>query len=244
MPLLFKFTAFGRKHMELSPRLRSVAELVPRGAHFADIGTDHAYLPVWLILHGVIKSAIAADLRRGPLERARETAKKYSVSEKMDFRLCDGLTGLREGEADTIAIAGMGGETIANILTAAPWSRGDGITLILQPMSSQPDLRLWLAENGYTIERECLAREEKNIYTVMLVKAGVMEPLTPAELWAGRQSNDCLRGEFLDRMADKARRALEGQRVAVRKDEASIERLTQILNGLTEMKKEWETWQR
>ena len=221
MPLLVKFTAFGRKHMELSPRLRSVAELVPRGAHFADIGTDHAYLPVWLILHGVIESAIAADLRR----------------------LCDGLTGLREGEADTIAIAGMGGETIANILTAAPWSRGDGITLILQPMSSQADLRLWLAENGYTIERECLAREEKNIYTVMLVKAGVMEPLTPAELWAGRQSNDCLRGEFLDRMADKARRALEGQRVAVRKDEASIERLTQILNGLTEMKKEWETWQ-
>lgn len=95
--------------MELSPRLRAVAELVPRGAHFADIGTDHAYLPVWLILHGVIESAIAADLRRGPLERARETAKKYSVSEKMDFRLCDGLTGLREGEADTIAIAGMGG---------------------------------------------------------------------------------------------------------------------------------------
>ena len=230
--------------MELSPRLRSVAELVPHGAHFADIGTDHAYLPVWLILHGVIEKAIAADLRRGPLERARETAEKYSVSGKMDFRLCDGLSGLREGETDTIVIAGMGGETIANILAAAPWTKRDGITLILQPMSSQPDLRQWLAENGYTIERECLSREEKNLYTVMLVKAGEMGMLTPAELWGGRQSNDCLRGEFLDHMADKVRRALAGQRAAVRKDEASIERLTQILNGLTEMKKEWETWLR
>ena len=104
--------------MELSPRLRSVAELVPHGAHFADVGTDHAYLPVWLILHGVIDKAIASDLRPGPLERARETAEKYSVADRIDFRLCDGLTGLRSEEANAIAIAGMGGETIANIWRA------------------------------------------------------------------------------------------------------------------------------
>lgn len=230
--------------MELSPRLRSAAELVPRGAHFADIGTDHAYLPVWLILQGVIENAIAADLRRGPLERARETAEKYSVSDKMDFRLCDGLTGLREGEADAIVIAGMGGETIAGILADAPWTKNDGVTLILQPMSSQPELRHWLGENGYTIEEERLSREENKLYTVLRVKAGEMGALTPAELWAGRQSDDCLRGEFLEHMADKARRALKGQCAAVRRDEAAIGRLTQILSGLTEMKKEWETWQR
>lgn len=229
--------------MELSPRLRLTAELVPRGARFADVGTDHAYLPVWLILHGVIKEAIAADLRPGPLERARATAEKYAVADRMDFRLCDGLTGLRPGEADTIAIAGMGGETIAHILAVAPWTREQGITLILQPMSSQPDLRQWLAENGYTIEREYIAREDKTLYTIMLVKAGEMGTLTPAELWAGRQSRDRVRGEFLDHMAAKARRALKGQCAAAKRDEAAIARLTEILSGLTEMKKEWDAWQ-
>lgn len=230
--------------MELSPRLRSVAELVPSGAHFADIGTDHAYLPVWLILHGVIDKAIAADLRQGPLERARETAEKYSVSDRMDFRLCDGLTGLCKGEADTITIAGMGGETIANILAAAPWTKGKGITLILQPMSSQPDLRLWLAGNGYMIEEERISREDKMLYTIMLVKAGAMPVMTPAELWAGRQSKDPLRGEYLDHMASKVRRALEGQRAAAHRDEAAIGQSVRILDGLTVMKKEWDTWQR
>lgn len=230
--------------MELSPRLRSVAELVPHGAHFADVGTDHAYLPVWLILHGVIDKAIASDLRPGPLERARETAEKYSVSGRIDFRLCDGLTGLRSEEANAIAIAGMGGETIANILAGAPWTKEKEITLILQPMSSQPDLRLWLSGNGYAIEKECIAREGKTLYTIMLVKAGEMKTLTQAELWAGRQSRDPLRGEMLDHVAGKVRRALEGQRAAVHKDEAAMERLAQILNGLTKMKGEWETWQR
>ena len=230
--------------MELSPRLRSVAELVPPGARFADIGTDHAYLPVWLILNGVIDKAIAADLRQGPLDRARETAEKYSVSDRMDFRLCDGLTGLHVGEADTIAIAGMGGETIAHILACAPWTKEEGVTLILQPMSSQPDLRQWLSENGYAIEKECIAREDKTLYTILLVKAGTMEKLTPAELLAGRQSSEALRGEYLDHMISKVRRALEGQRAAARRDEAAIGQSVQILDGLTAMKKEWDVWQR
>lgn len=230
--------------MELSPRLCAAAKLVPPGARFADIGTDHAYLPVWLIRNGVIDRAIAADLRQGPLERARETAEKYAVADRMDFRLCDGLTGLRPGEADTIAIAGMGGETIAHILMDAPWTKGEGITLILQPMSSQPDLRSWLAGNGYVIEQEYIAREEKTLYTIMLVKAGTMEKLTPAELLAGRQSGDPLRGEYLNHMISKVRRALEGQRAAARRDEAAISQAIQTLDGLTAMKKEWDTWQR
>lgn len=229
--------------MELSPRLRAAAELVPSGARFADIGTDHAYLPVWLILNGVIEKAIAADLRQGPLERARETAEKYSVADRMDFRLCDGLTGLQPGEADVIAIAGMGGETIAHILSCAPWTKGEGITLILQPMSSQPDLRQWLAGNGYAIEQECIVREDKTLYTIMLVRAGAMEKLTPAELLAGRQSKDPLRGEYLDHMIAKVRRALEGQRAAARRDEAAIAQSVRILDGLTAMKEEWDTWQ-
>lgn len=229
--------------MELTPRLRKVAQLVPRGARFADIGTDHAYLPTWLILNGVIDHAVAADLRAGPLERARDTAERFEVGEKMEFRLCDGLSDISPDEADTIAIAGMGGETIAHILSCAPWTKAPGITLILQPMSSQLDLRQWLGANGYVIERECLVREEKTIYTIFLVKAGVMPPMSAAELVAGRQSREPLRGEYLDLLIGKTGRALEGQRAAAKRDEDSIAHLSRVLAGLLEMKREWDAWQ-
>ena len=229
--------------MELTPRLCKVAEFVPQGSRFADIGTDHAYLPTWLILNGVIEYAIAADLRNGPLDRAKDTAEKYGVNEKMDFRLCDGLSAVHPGEADTIAIAGMGGETIAHILSAAPWTKEPGVTLILQPMSSQSDLRQWLGVNGYRIENECVVREDKTFYNVLLVKAGTMENLTSAELMAGCQSNDPLRGEYLNHLIAKVSRALDGQRSASHRNEEAISELVHTLEGLTEMKKEWDSWQ-
>ncbi len=230
--------------MELTPRLQKIAQLVPRGARFADIGTDHGYLPVWLILNGVIESAIAADLRKGPLERARDTAKKYNVSEKMDLRLCDGLADVKPDEADCIAIAGMGGETIAHILSCAPWAKEEGITLLLQPMSSQSDLRQWLGTNGFIIDQEYVVREDKTLYTIFVAKAGVMPNLSPAEVYAGRQSKDSMRGEYLDHLITKVTRALEGQRSATQKDESSIAELTRILAGMKAMREEWSTWQR
>lgn len=230
--------------MELTPRLRAIAQLVPSGALFADIGTDHAYLPAWLLLNGVIDRAIAADIHEGPLERARETAEKYSVADKMDFRLCDGLTAVGEGEANAIAIAGMGGDTIAHILSQAEWTKKPEITLLLQPMTSQPDLRRWLGENGYCIEREQIVREGNKLYTILTVRAGMMESLSSAELWAGRQSDDPLRGDFLAHIQRKVCKALDGQRAAAQSNETIIEELTEILNGLKAMKEEWDTWQR
>lgn len=230
--------------MELTPRLRTVAGLVPPGARFADIGTDHAYLPAWLILNGVIDRAIAADLREGPLERARDTAEKYGVSGAIDFRLCDGLAQVKPEEADTIAIAGMGGETIAHILECAPWTREKNVRLILQPMSSQPDLRRWLGGHGYRIEQEHLAREGKTLYNILLVGAGRMEPMSAAELLAGRQSRGPLRGELLAYLIAKTDRAIRGRMAAAQKDEAAIEELTAVLKGLRDMKEEWDSWQR
>ncbi len=229
--------------MELTPRLCKVAELVPKGARFADIGTDHAYLPAWLLLNGVIEYAIAADLRQGPLERARDTAEKFGLTEKMEFRLCDGLTGVKPGEADCIAIAGMGGETIAHILEQAAWTKGEEITLLLQPMSSQSDLRQWLAVHGYCIEKEHIIREEKTLYTLFAVKGGEMPVMTPAECFAGRLDRDPLRGEHLAQMIGKMTRALEGQRSAAHRDETMIAETAGILDGLIEMKKEWDSWQ-
>jgi len=232
------------KKPELTPRLRTVASFVPEGARLTDVGTDHAYLPAALILEGHIPSAIAADLREGPLSRARATAAEYGLGEELSFRLCDGLTGIRPEETDAVAIAGMGGETIADILAAAPWTRTRGIPLILQPMSSMSDLRLWLGKNGYTIQEERLAREGEAIYTILYAQEGEMPPMTPAELWAGKNSNDPLRGKWLENWLFKAEHALNGLRRS-RQESAAVRigELEQVRDGLLEMKKEWEGWQ-
>lgn len=234
--------------LELSPRLRSVAELVPWGARLADVGTDHAYLPAWLMLGGVIDRAIAADLRAGPLARARLTAEKYGLAGRMSFRLCDGLAGIRPDEADVIAVAGMGGETIAAILSAAPWTRTGGKQLLLQPMSAQPELRRWLQANGYAIRREVLSREGETIYVAFQVSEGWMAPLTPGEQWAGRQragEEAPLRGAYLDRLAEQAGRALAGLRRSTRaSDSARRLELEQVYGDLLRLKEEWSSWQR
>lgn len=247
MPLLFYQEVVSMRTMELSPRLRSVANLVPRGARLADIGTDHAYLPTWLILHGVIDRAIAADLREGPLERARLTAEKYGLSGHMSFRLCDGLAGVGEDEADVVAIAGMGGETIAEILSAAPWTKAEGKLLLLQPMSAQPELRRWLWEQGYTIRREVLSKEGETLYVTFLVNAGRMDKLTAGELWAGRQQAEedaPLRGEYLDRLIAQTGRALEGLRRSTRAaDSGRLAEMEQVYQDLLRLKEEWSTWQ-
>lgn len=229
---------------ELSPRLRMAADLVPAGARLADVGTDHAYLPAALLLEGKIPWAVAADLRRGPLDRARATVRACGLTGRVAFRLCDGLAGIRPDEVDAVAIAGMGGETIAAILNAAPWVRERDVPLILQPMSSMPDLRAWLQENGFCIETERLAREGDALYTALLVWAGEMGPLTPAELWAGKNSGEALRGAWLDQWLARTGRALDGMAQARGEDVFARRRaLEEVRDGLIEMKKEWEQWQ-
>ena len=232
----------------LSPRLLALARQVPQGVRFADVGTDHARLPVWLLEHGVIDHAIATDLREGPLERARETARRHELTDRISFRLGDGLAPLERGEADLCAIAGMGGETIAGILAAAPWAGEGGTRFLLQPMSSIPELRGWLWRNGFRIEREELIQEGETLYVSLTVSAGPMSPLTPAEEWAGqqRQGMDApLRSLYLSRLTRRVQGALEGLRRSTRPED--LRRLPEweaLAQGLEEMKKEWEAWQR
>ncbi|MCI9352916.1 MAG: SAM-dependent methyltransferase [Lawsonibacter sp.] len=230
--------------IDLTPRLRMVGKLIPAGVRLTDVGTDHAYLPAALIGEGKIPSAIAADLRQGPLARAKETVRQAGLTGKVAFRLCDGLSGIRPDETDAVAIAGMGGETIAAILSAALWTRERGMPLILQPMSSMPELRGWLQANGFCIEEERLAKEGDTLYTALLVRAGEMPPLSPAELWAGKNNSDPLRGEWLDMWIARTGRALEG--MARSRGEEVLPRrraLEEVREGLAKMKEEWEVCQ-
>lgn len=223
--------------MELTPRLKAIAQQVPLGARLADVGTDHGYLPVWLLLNGRINEAVATDLRKGPLERARNTARQYGQSAKISFRLCDGLIGVESDEADTVVIAGMGGETIAAILKAAPWTK-QGKLLILQPMTGIPYLRQWLQSNGYAIVEEKIVREGKRLYSIWTARGGTMPPLSPAERWAGVNRMSPLRVDYLSMMEEKAQKALQGQRAAREPDQEAVTELEAVLHGLREMKKE------
>ena len=232
-----------KQHIELSPRLRLAADLVPQGARLADVGTDHAYLPTALLQEGKIPFAVAADLRQGPLASAKATVRRAELEGKVAFRLCDGLRGIRPEEVDGVAIAGMGGETIASILAAAPWTRELDVPLILQPMSSMPDLRQWLGENGYRIVTEELCQEGDTLYTAMLVRAGEMEQQSPGELWAGKNRNHPLRGAWLDQWLSRIERALRGMEQAQGEGVRSKqEQLLQVRAELLQMRKEWDEW--
>lgn len=234
------------KQLELTPRLLAAAQLVPPDAAVADIGTDHAYLPVWLLKQGKVRYAIAADLRQGPLDRARLTAKEFDCRENIDFRLCDGLSGIRPDEADCIVIAGMGGETIATILQAAPWLRDTRYTLVLQPMSAQNDLRRWLWQEGFSIENEQLVCEGEKLYNIIAARFGSASPMTLGEEWVGRQTprlDQPLRGELFRRLLDKTARAMDGiSRGKGEDSRARLEELEQLQAELTQMKQEWEQW--
>ncbi len=236
-----------KTHLELTPRLQAVADFVPEGARLADIGTDHAYLPVSLILKGHIPGAVAGDVRKGPLDHARQTAQEYGCTDKITFRLCDGLKDVKSYETDAIAIAGMGGETIIDILSAVRWVKEKEIPVILQPMSRQPELRRWLWQNGYEIQGETIVQEGDTLYVILLAKPGKTMSMTAAEEWAGRQSEGMdapLRGAYLEHLLERLNWAMSG--IAKSKEGERSPRYLELAGihaDLTAMKKEWTQWQ-
>ena len=208
------------KQLALQPRLALLARLVPEGCRLTDVGTDHGYLPVSLLQQGRITAAIASDIGAEPLEHARRTAQQYGVK-GIDFRLCSGLSAIAPEETDVIVIAGMGGETIIAILSAAPWTR-NGHMLLLQPMTKAADLRHWLADNGYTFTDEHLVEDKGRLYPVLTVTGGKHRALTEAEALCGvLLESDPLYGAYLSEHAAKLRRSAEGLRRSSAPDAAA-----------------------
>ncbi len=153
----------------LSERLKTISELVPTGSSVADVGTDHAYLPIFLIQNGISNSVIATDIKEGPLSTAQKNIEESRVK-GISLRLCDGLAAVEKGEVDTVVIAGMGGDNIIHIIEEAEWLKAAGKTLVLQPMSSVDDLRRYLAKTGFFIETEIPVIDAGKVYSVMKVK--------------------------------------------------------------------------
>jgi len=152
----------------LSQRLAAVAEMVREGSVVADIGTDHAYLPVYLVRSGRCPHALACDLRPGPLDHARKTVDSFDVGDMVELRQTDGLDGVNY--ADDVVIAGMGGELIVRILGRSAFIRDSRVALVLQPMTALPELRAFLCLSGFEIKKETVVREGDKLYLV--IRAG------------------------------------------------------------------------
>ena len=200
----------------LDHRLATVPPFVRPGAVVADVGTDHAYLPIMLVGSGRATRAIASDIHRGPIERAAQHVAEYGLSDRIDTVLTDGLEGIRPYAPTDIIIFGMGGELIARILSDAPWVKDTGIRLILQPMTHAECVRTYLAEQGFSLVDEVLSRESGKIYqTIVAEYTGepyVIDEVT-AELgrFANQKKDEPLRVPFITHRIEVLEAAAAGK---------------------------------
>ena len=202
--------------LPLSNRLLACCGFVHPGDRVADVGCDHGYLGIHLLQSGIAASVIESDIAEGPLQSALRNGQKFGVTDKMSFFLSNGVRNIPR-DFDCMVCAGMGADTMISILDAAPWLKNAKYRLILQCQSKRPELRQWLYNAGYRINRETLAKDGKFVYSVMEVVFDPGHSITPAETYITRQlleDNHPLLGEYYDRVLYGVRLTVEGMRRA------------------------------
>lgn len=155
---------------KLNGRLRSAASFVRQRAVLADVGTDHAYLPIFLLSEGRVERVIATDVNAGPLASAEDNLRDAELLDRATLVLCDGAADLADSGATDYAICGMGGELIAEIIGRAPHLKDPSLRLILQPMSKQPELRRYLSSEGFSIRSEAYSYDAGKYYVCMMAE--------------------------------------------------------------------------
>ena len=203
----------------LNARLLSAAELVRQDATFADIGTDHAYLPLFLLDEGRIGYAYCCDINEGPLNSARKNAEERGRAGQMSFILTDGATVLKDRGITDYAVCGMGGELIADIIERAPHLKDGGVHLILQPMTRQEKLRVYLASSGFRIISESYSFDAGKHYVCLLaVYDGKCREISELESIVGSVNSDYLGREsrlaYLNTKLKSLETAINGKREA------------------------------
>ncbi|MCO7175696.1 tRNA (adenine(22)-N(1))-methyltransferase [Sporolactobacillus kofuensis] len=172
--------------IHLSPRLKAILGLIPQSKCLADIGSDHAHLPLRAIQDHIVDTAIAGEVRRGPFQQSLKNVQDSGMQTVIDVRLGDGLDVLTKDEANSIVIAGMGGELIRDILERGKSKLGMDTVLILQPNIREYNVRQWLNDHGWTITDERIIEEEPHFYEIIQAKQKVVTgTLTETELLMG-----------------------------------------------------------
>ncbi len=170
--------------MKLSQRLLTAAGFVPPGGVLADIGADRGELSYYLLDNSMVERVILSDISAKSLNRARELFNATPLADKAEFRVGDGLAILNPQEADAIVLAGMGGQTIVNILSAQPQVSRGAKALVVQAMGNTPQVRRWFQDNGFTITAESIIWEDGHYYTIIRGEPGPSQ-LTDLQLYAG-----------------------------------------------------------
>jgi tRNA (adenine22-N1)-methyltransferase len=198
----------------LSRRLERVAARVPVGARLADIGSDHAYLPVALLRRGLIEAAVAGEIALTPFAAAGRTVRESGFEQQIAVRLADGLDAIdASDEISAVSLCGMGGETIRDILDSGSSRLSGCERLILQPNGGEPELRQWLMENGFRVLHEELLRENRFDYEIIVAERSGPVTYSPEELYFGPLQLQARSPAFIDkwqRALARKRRTLEG----------------------------------
>ena len=222
--------------MNISRRLNRLAELVTEGSRLADVGTDHGYVPLCLCREKKIPSAIAMDINKGPLERAKSHIAEAGLTAYIETRL-------KRGEADTVLIAGMGGALMVRILSEGTEALKEVRELVLQPQSEIGDVRRWLGSHGWHIIKEDILLDEGKYYPMFKAVPGEAEDYTEAEYRFGKlemQESPEVLADFLRKRLEVNRQIAAGipengeERIAARRAEvaAEIRLLTEVLQGI------------
>ena len=222
-------------NFKLNKRLTCAASFVQKGAKVADIGCDHAYLPIYLIENQIASKVIACDINEGPCEKARENIRKHSLSSVIEVIRTDGLCGIDAYSPDNIVICGMGGDLIARILGDSEYTRANSPLLILQPMTKQSALRAWLLEKGYDIVNEALCVDDR-LYEIIVAKYdGVCRSWSEAELLLGKrniENSSPLLSEHGKKITEQYNTIIKGKKKAslgTENEEALIKKLGEFL---------------
>lgn len=226
--------------MKLSIRLQAIANFVKKNGTVADIGTDHAYIPIYLVKRDIIKKAFALDINKGPLKKASENINSFGFGEKIITRLSNGLDKLKPEEADTIIIAGMGGELIIDIMERGREFFTPDKTFILSPHTKIDLVREFLLNNGFCISKEDMCIDEGKYYTVMEVKYSMDNiKYTENELLFGRNLINCKHPillQFLDKEIKKYSRIAENNGLNITRKEEILYRLAMMKEVVNEMR--------
>ncbi len=206
--------------MEITARLLAVASFVRDGAYLCDVGTDHAYLPIYLAENGRIRACLASDIHEGPCESARAHIAANGFADIIKVKRADGLAGFAPQGKTDVVIAGMGGALICEILEKAEALKTGDVRLILQPMRNVPDVRAYLYENGFDITDEKLAREDERIYEIICAEyRGKKRAVSALSLLLGEKnienkaSDRALFSAFCEKQAAALEKKIAGMRV-------------------------------